>query len=188
MHLFSKMDYFIHSFICVFLFHFIRINIGPPWLPVIGAIPLIKKLHDHFNFYHLVWYYLYRKYGNVVGLRVANQKLAIISGSEAIREFYATEEFNGRPDGFFYQIRTFGKRLGIVFCDGDYWNSQRKFAMKVLRKMGMGRSIMVKQLEEESISMIDHFQKLSRYGAVEMRFAFDIPVLNALWALVAGYR
>lgn len=169
--------------------HFLfRLFAGPQWLPVIGAIPLIRKLHDHFKFYHLVWYYLYRKYGSVVGLRAANQRLVIVSGRRAIKEFYAMEEFNGRPDGFFYQIRTFGKRLGIVFCDGDFWSSQRKFSTKVLRKMGMGRSSMIQHMEEESLSMIDHFQKLSRYGTVEMRFAFDIPVLNALWALVAGYR
>lgn len=121
-------------------------------------------------------------------MRVANHRLVVVSGREAVKEFYATEEFNGRPDGFFYQVRTFSKRLGIVFCDGEFWNSQRKFATKVLRKMGMGRSNMIEHLEQEALSMVDHFQKLSRYGPVEMRHAFDIPVLNVLWAMLAGYR
>lgn len=121
-------------------------------------------------------------------MRVANQTLVLVAGREAVKEFYATDAFNGRPDGFFYQVRTFNKRFGVVFSDGEYWSAQRKFSVKVLRQMGMGRSAMIEHLEEEAASMVDHFRKLSRVGTIEMRHAFDIPVLNILWAMLAGYR
>lgn len=128
-------------------------------------------------------------YGAVVGLRVGNNHVVIVSGRKAIKEFYSIDAFNGRPNGFFYRIRTFNQRLGLVFSDGDFWDSQRKFSVKILRQMGLGRSSMIEHIEREAADMIAHFRKISRDGAViEMQHSFDIPVLNILWALVAGYR
>lgn len=96
---------------------------------------------------------------------------------------------NGRPNGFFYRIRTFNKRLGVVFSDGEFWDIQRKFSLKILRQMGMGRANMIEQIEQECVEMVNFFTKKSTNGQlIEMQHAFDIPVLNILWALVAGYR
>lgn len=114
----------------------------------------------------------------------------IISGREAIREFYNNDAMNGRPNGFFYCIRTFNKRLGVVFTDGESWNVQRNFSTKILRQMGMGRSNMIGHIEHESLQMIQHFRQKCNDGQpiLSMQHAFDIPVLNILWILIAGYR
>lgn len=125
----------------------------------------------------------------MVGLRVGNDRIVIVSGREAIKEFYNNDAFNGRPNGFFYRIRTFNKRLGLVFSDGDNWNVQRRFSVKLLRQMGMGRTHMIDHIEREAVDMVNHFRDIARLGCTtEMQHAFDIPVLNILWALVAGYR
>lgn len=48
---------------------------------------------------------------------------------------------------------------------------------------------MIKHIEEECIEMVHFFKRKSENGKViEMQHAFDIPVLNILWTLVAGYR
>lgn len=158
-------------------------------MPVIGVLPLIQKLHKVYKFYHLIWYHLYQAYGPIVGLRIGNERLIIVSGRKAIKEFYANDAFNGRPDGFFYRIRSFDKRLGVVFSDGQFWDGQRKFSVKILRQMGMGRSVMIQHVENEAAEMVQYFCERSKSGnALDMQHAFDVPVLNTLWALVAGHR
>lgn len=132
---------------------------------------------------------MYETYGPIVGLRIGNDRLIIVSGRKAIKEFYANDAFNGRPDGFFYRIRSFNKRLGVVFSDGDFWDVQRKFSVKILRQLGMGRSIMIQHVEKEATEMVRHFIERSKMDdAMEMQHAFDVPILNTLWALVAGHR
>lgn len=162
---------------------------GPGWLPLIGVMPLMKKLHNICGFYHLVWHFLTKKYGSIVGLRIGRDRLIIVAGKEAIKSFYSLAEFNGRPDGFFYRIRSFNKRLGIVFCDGQYWDVQRKFSVKVLRQLGMGRSNMIEHIEQEAGEMVAHLKELAKMKkSIDMHRIFDVPVLNIIWALLAGHR
>lgn len=150
---------------------------------------MVQKLHNIYKFYHLIWYHLYQVYGPIVGLRVGNDRLIIVSGRKAIKEFYANDAFNGRPDGFFYRIRSFNKQLGVVFSDGYAWDVQRKFSVKILRQMGMGRSIMIQHVEKEAAEMVRYFRECSKSGnSLDMQHAFDVSVLNTLWALVAGHR
>lgn len=122
-------------------------------------------------------------------MRIGHVRLVIISSRNAVREFYNMDAMNGRPNGFFYRIRTFNRRLGVVFSDGDAWDVQRKFSLRILRQMGMGRANMIEHIEHECIEMVDYLKRKSATDCViEMQHAFDIPVLNILWTLVAGYR
>lgn len=65
------------------------------------------------GYQHLVWDKLAKDYGPVVGLRLGMDLIVIVSGINGIRDIFTKEEFDGRPDGFFFKMRTFGKRLGI---------------------------------------------------------------------------
>lgn len=136
-----------------------------------------------------MWYHFYKNYGPIVGIRIGHNRLVIVSSRDAVREFYNIDAMNGRPSGFFYRIRSFNKRLGVVFNDGDNWDVQRKFSLKILRQMGMGRANMIEHIEQECNEMVTFFKrKAATNGLIEMQHAFDIPVLNILWTLVAGYR
>lgn len=171
------------------LIHYI-LSPGPKWFPLVGALPTIKKAHSICGFYHLVWHSLIKRYGPIVGLRVGRDRLIIVAGRNEIKQFYALEAFNGRPDGFFYRIRSFDQRLGVVFTDGHSWEQQRKFSLKSLRQLGMGRSNMVAHVEREAAEMVQHFRVLGENGGrpVGMEHAFDVSVLNVMWALLAGHR
>lgn len=115
--------------------------------------------------------------------------MIIVSGRDAIREFYCNPAFDGRPDGFFFRMRSFDKRLGIVFSDGEFWEIQRKFSMKTLKTLGMGKMNMVEHIDREAHEMIEFYKKKSRDGSlIEMQGAFDISVLNIMWAFLSGKR
>lgn len=161
---------------------------GPSWIPLLGVIPLVKNLHNICGFYHLVWHYLAQRYGPIVGLRCGHDRLIIVAGKNEIKEFYANDKFNGRPDGFFYRIRSFDKRLGVVFTDGKAWEVQRRFSLKVLRQLG-GKNSMKDHIEREANEIIHFLYKKAKTGLpINMQHIFDVPVLNILWALLAGHR
>ncbi|XP_053688047.1 methyl farnesoate epoxidase-like [Sabethes cyaneus] len=162
---------------------------GPSWFPLVGSGFYVYKLLKNFSFYHLMWTELARRFGPIVGLKLGRDQVVIVSGMEAIRELYSKDEFSGRPDGFFFRVRSFDKRLGVVFTDGENWEVQRKFAIKALKTLGMGTAGMTYHLEKEAEELIHHFRKLSRaHNRISMHNAFDISVLNIIWTLIAGKR
>lgn len=52
------------------------------------------------------------KFVNYIFVPSGTHYIVTVAGSEAVKEVLSREEFDGRPDGFFFRLRTFGKRLG----------------------------------------------------------------------------
>lgn len=65
-----------------------------------------------YGFHHLVWEELTSKFGPIVGLRLGRDRIALISGQSAVKQILLKEEFDARPDGFFFRMRSYKKRLG----------------------------------------------------------------------------
>lgn len=156
---------------------------------MLGNIPLIVRLKKHFAFHHLIWQHLADRYGDIVGLRLGKDRLVIVSGRDAIRKFYSMSEFDGRPDGFFFRVRSFDKRLGLVFVDGAFQEEQRTFTMRALKQLGFGMNAMATGIENEAAEMVTFFRRQAEKGHwVLMNEAFDVSMVNLIWTMVAGYR
>lgn len=89
-----------------------------------GNLWYFKQALKTCGYIHLVWQDLHEIYGNVVGLRLGRDLVVTVFGPEAVREVLTREELNGRPDGYFFRMRTFGKRLGTYL--------QQKAALKII--------------------------------------------------------
>lgn len=115
----------------------------------------------------------------------------LVSGKEQIRKLYSREELNGRPNGFFFRIRSFNERLGIVFTDDEFWEEQRRFSVKILKSLGMGKSSMIEHIEHEAVELVKNLAKTSG-EIVEIqgsdRNIFDISVINTMWIMLRGKR
>jgi methyl farnesoate epoxidase/farnesoate epoxidase len=128
-------------------------------------------------------------YGPIVGLKFFHKHLIIVSSRDAIKEVYSRDELNGRPDGFFFRVRTFEQRLGIVFTDGDFWENQRKFSAITLKHLGVGKFGMAQRIEFEAEELVKEFtRKSEKCDSFNMQSAFDISVLNLMWVLLKGER
>ncbi|XP_066254630.1 uncharacterized protein [Euwallacea similis] len=160
---------------------------GPAFLPLLGNLIYYKKLHKVLGFHHLTWLEICKKYGPVIGLKLGKNYIVSVAGSEAVKEVLSREDFDGRPDGFFFKLRTFGKRLGILFIDGQMWKKQRKFSLHHLRNFGFGRKAMEEKIHIECEALVKHLRE-NCGKPVFMHNAFAIYVLNALWAMIAGQR
>lgn len=95
-----------------FYFIFLIVEIGPPWLPIVGNLLEFRRKLSFIGYHHLVWKEFSEEYGKVVGLKMGRNLVVAVFGAEAVKEILTREEFDGRPDGFFFRLRTFGKRLG----------------------------------------------------------------------------
>lgn len=100
-------------------------------------------------------------------------------------------ESSHRPDDFFFSIRTFGERLGIVFTDDELWESQKSLSVRILRTFGFGKSDMMYNIQSEAQSLIRALKGIGGEGVAvqeENKNIFDIPVVNVIWKMIKGER
>ena len=90
----------------------VGIESGPPWVPVLGSALHVHRLRKQTGYLYRATAELAKCYGPVVGLRIGKDRQVVLCGYEAIRDMLSRDEFDGRPQGIFYETRTWGKRRG----------------------------------------------------------------------------
>lgn len=83
-------------------------------LPIIGNLFSVWLNLRRLKYHHVVWQEWSRQYGEVLGLQLGSINLVVVSGADRIKEVLSREVFYGRPDGFFYTLRSFGKKIGKI--------------------------------------------------------------------------
>ncbi|XP_011646191.1 methyl farnesoate epoxidase-like [Pogonomyrmex barbatus] len=161
---------------------------GPAWLPFFGCILKFGWLRSKHGYIYTALQELSRTYGPILGLKLGNQNVVVISTYDLVKKGLLQEEFNSRPDGFFFRVRAFGKRKGVLFIEGPMWTQCRRFTMRHLRTFGIGQSTMRERLTLEAQNLISHLERTSEHGPVLMHTVFDVAVLNSLWFMIAGHR
>ncbi|XP_076032688.1 methyl farnesoate epoxidase-like isoform X2 [Oratosquilla oratoria] len=126
------------------------------------------------------------KYGPVVGIFFGSQPAVIINGYTAVREALHNEDLNGRPDSVLLSERTWGKRLGVMFVEGSFWQTQRRFALHQFRNLGFGKrsheSVILEDLQDLVQEMLSYKGPFCPMGQV------GVSSLNILWAVLGGVR
>ncbi|PSN35367.1 putative cytochrome P450 303a1 [Blattella germanica] len=165
---------------------------GPGWLPILGSALTVHKLRKKTGYLYQATAELAKQYGPVVGLRVGKDRQVVAFSYEAIKEMLSREEFDGRPQGPFYETRTWGIRRGILLTDEEFWHEQRRFVMRHLKELGMGRRMMSDLVEQEAEELVNSFRQRvngKKEGViVPMLDVFAVSILNTLWSMMAGIR
>lgn len=161
---------------------------GPPWLPIVGTLPLVKKLCQKYGSQHIAMDKLRREYNtDILSLKFGSEKYVLVFSQDLIKEMFTQKHIQGRPDNFFIKMRTNGKRAGVTMTDGPLWYEHRQFLVKHLRQLGLGKNIM------ETL-ILDEFQAFEKlldeqvYQEIEVGRKVAGSVLNVLWIMVAGYK
>ena len=117
------------------------------------------------------------------------ENLFVINDLKLARELYDKDEFSGRdcPEWNKLLRKMNGKMRGIIATEGENWSKQRRFGLKALRDLGFGRRIIEEIINNEIDEMTS---KLGSHTGEDyfLGSEFNIPVINVLWQLVAGYR
>ena len=130
-------------------------------------------------------------YGKVMRVMLGDQEWFILSGLEEIKQFSMKEESTFHlPSKTFNEMYSFDKPLGIIFPDGNLWREQRKFAMKTLKQLGLGRNSLEHHIEAETGEVCRFLADQVNSGQNDIRIDefFDLPCLNVIWSLVNTSR
>lgn len=163
---------------------------GPRWLPVVGNLLDLRRMVRKLGYQHEAFASLRREYGtDVLGLRLNGELVVVASGFKAVTDVYTSEAFLGRPDNFFFRLRTMGSRKGITMTDGALWSEQRRFTMRHFRQLGYGKVHMEELILGELKDLLANLDVAADKGEPLSPGPLLPPaVLNVLWALTAGAR
>jgi len=168
-------------------------SVPGPWiLPFCGSAPFMLLVDTQMlNYPYRVMYKLSKKYGKVMKVGLGMQDWHILSGFQEIQEFAMSENsVSHLPSKTFDEIYSFDRPLGIIFPDGGLWKEQRKFGVKTLRQLGVGKSSLEEKMIGESSKLVEfmHHKIKTQGNEVEMADFFDLPCLNIIWGLINSSR
>ncbi|CAG9793846.1 unnamed protein product [Diatraea saccharalis] len=162
------------------------IILGPKRLPYVGNLFSVLLELKKAKYHHTLWKTWSMKYGNLLGLRLGSINIVVVFGKEMIKEVSSRDAFDGRPDGFMYTLRSFGKKLGIVFNDGHSWAKTRRIALKYFKSFGYGSRHMEEHISGECKELVKILSRTNEPLLVNNMF--DVAIVNVIWQLVAGKR
>ncbi|XP_022099770.1 cytochrome P450 2J6-like [Acanthaster planci] len=132
---------------------------GPTGLPFLGYFPKLALQGNEYKSLAL----LAKTYGDVLSLNLCGQLVVVVSSYEAVKKAFAHPNCSDRPPTTFYSKATpDGKALGVVAASGPSWSEQRKFSLKVLRGLGVGKASFEEAIAGEANCLIKEMK--SRKG------------------------
>ena len=74
---------------------------------------------------------------------------------------------------------------GVVSSNNLIWHNNRRFSLRQLRDLGMGKSKLVQAVQERAMWLVDEFSKHAGKGG-PIALPIKIAITNVIWQLVAG--
>jgi len=128
-------------------------------------------------------------YGDIVTTRLMHMRTVLIYDYHTAKEVMASNDFADRPAFF---MEEFGlddrKKGGVVTGNGAPWQHDRRFLLRNLRNLGMGKSSMEDALHTEAQAMVEDLRKYEGEIVKESPLSFRTVALNIIWQMVAGKR
>eukprot|EP00057_Strongylocentrotus_purpuratus_P001241 XP_001197257.2 PREDICTED: cytochrome P450 2U1 [Strongylocentrotus purpuratus] len=113
-----------------------RLPPGPTNYPIVGILPFLGRDDPGKSVLELS-----KKYGPVFYGRLGNFDAIFLNDYESVREAFAKsgDAFSDRPRFTTFEAWSGGR--GVVCCYyQNHWKEQRRFLLKLLRNLGMGRA------------------------------------------------
>ncbi|KAL7632981.1 UNVERIFIED_CONTAM: hypothetical protein RMT77_016691 [Armadillidium vulgare] len=155
---------------------------GPIGIPYFGSFPYttLKECIE-----------AKEKYGNIFKVKAGVFNFVYICDFKTVKECLSKFEFADRPEwktmNIFKGERGKGKCNGIIFSNGSHWVHNRRFLLRHLRDLGMGKSKIEGLIMREVEDLVEDFKGLTKEPS-KLPFSINIAVLNIIWQLVSSHR
>ncbi|KAK8391552.1 hypothetical protein O3P69_017240 [Scylla paramamosain] len=147
-------------------------------LPLVGYIPWTSKsfeeqvmdLHEH--------------YGDIFLWRMGTQLMIFIRHYKLMKEAFSRSEFTHRPN---WEVLKFIEEVphGIVSSSGIIWHNNRRFTLRQLRDLGMGKSSLVGAVQDQGLKLRETLAE--RAGTPGMiPHQLHLSLINVIWHMVAS--
>ncbi|XP_042856202.1 cytochrome P450 2L1-like [Penaeus japonicus] len=127
---------------------------------------------------------LHKKHGDIFLWRMGTQVMVFLHGYPICKEALGRAEFTNRPDWegfkFFEEVP-----LGVIASNGHIWQSNRRFSLRQLRDLGMGKSRLVAAVQEQALKMVGALKEQA--GKPEpVPHSLKVAVVNVIWQMIAS--
>ncbi|KAK3870138.1 hypothetical protein Pcinc_024594 [Petrolisthes cinctipes] len=176
----------VEALLCVSLLVLLYLSLRKPpglppgrWgLPLVGYVPLTtrsipQQLAD-----------LRNKHGDIYMWRIGTQIQVFLHDHQLIKEAFTRPEFQDRVDfkGFRFMDPN---KLGLVQSNGEHWHNNRRFTLRQLRDLGMGKSKLVSAVQSQSSLLVQEFKKQAGRPA-PIPNTLSLAIINVIWHMVSG--
>ncbi|XP_075427033.1 cytochrome P450 2J2-like isoform X2 [Ascaphus truei] len=167
---------------CKFQWTAKRLPPGPTPLPIIGNLWTVK-----FQLHHETLMQLARTYGNIMTLWAGQTPLIVLNGYQAVRDALVSnsENFSDRPVTPFFKL--FANEKGIIVSNGHTWKQQRRFGLKTLRDLGLGKKGLEWRIQGEAQRLVEFIYSLEG-RALDPKRCLMNSVSNVVTAMSFGHH
>ncbi|XP_069970562.1 cytochrome P450 2L1 [Penaeus vannamei] len=150
-------------------------------LPIIGKLPSSEvSLCDQVD-------ELKKKFGNIVSWRMGSRIFIFFCDYRTIKAAFAKVEFTDRPDFYSFDVFNEFTKTGVINTNGALWQNNRRFALRHLRDLGMGKTRLEEAIQHEAVCLVEDFARhAGRPGPLP--WSINVAVLNVIWMMVANRR
>ncbi|XP_068248867.1 cytochrome P450 2L1-like isoform X1 [Palaemon carinicauda] len=149
--------------------------------PIIGAFPT-----PGISFVEEV-YQLRQAYGNVVSWRIGGQINVFFFDYKTIQSVFSKAETADRPKLFSFKSTAFFREVGIFSSNGFVWAKNRRFALRHLKDLGMGKTYLGDAIQEEAHALVQSFRKCTDEPQI-VPWSLNAAILNVIWQMISGKR
>ncbi|PSN50102.1 hypothetical protein C0J52_04715, partial [Blattella germanica] len=167
----------------------------PPRLPIWGSYWFV--LWQNYKFVHVAYHKLAKKYKTkILGLHLGPIPTVVVNDYEMVRQVLHRPEFQGRVKLDIVNMRTYNENLGVIFTDGEFWNTQKRFSQRYFRDQGFGRRFpKLEQISQEEIQdTLDLLhgrrkdEEVFKNGLALVPEVYHSLFYNAMWFMFTGQR
>ncbi|KAF5282695.1 hypothetical protein FQA39_LY17502 [Lamprigera yunnana] len=160
--------------------------VGPTWIPLLGSLNCLRSYSVKYGGQQYGLHELSKKWNSsILGFKMGQEIVVVVEDFQTIKEILMSEDYDQRPKNFFTNIRTLGTFKGITCAEGKLWEEHRKFTIKHLRHIGLGKNIMDLKINEEIQNL---FKTIEAQEVVQISHHLPFTIFNILWVLIAGSR
>lgn len=147
-------------------------------LPLVGYIPWTSKtFEDQVSDFH-------KQYGHIFLWRMGTQLMVFINDYKLVKETFSRVEFTNRPDWETFKFFE-DPAIGIGSSSGALWHRNRRFTLRQLRDLGMGKSRLVEVVQQQTLKLRE---SLSINAGTPGRIPHQlfVTIINVIWQMVAS--
>ncbi|XP_014666149.1 PREDICTED: cytochrome P450 2B5-like [Priapulus caudatus] len=126
-------------------------------------------------------------YGSVVGVQLGAERVVVLNDSDAVRDALVKQAdvFDGRPQLYVFEKLNAGR--GLFSREGKQWQEQRKFNIRCLRNLGMGKHNIEERTRIEARALVDIIRNQDG-AAFDPHCHLTVAIANVICTMVFGER
>ncbi|KAA0184887.1 Cytochrome P450 CYP3213A, partial [Hyalella azteca] len=131
---------------------------------------------------------LRRKLGKIFTTKWGSHRIVVVTDYNLIKKAFNHPDIQGRPAFVSFDTLCHFRNIGIINSHGSVWAENRRFMLRHLRDLGMGKTALEGSIQQEAEMLVDHLDKTCVGKPAVMDLFLNCAVFNVIWQMLASKR